>query len=85
MLRNVGTVNTTDLRGATGFDVPSLLDVGITAPYLHNGSMPTLEALLTSGHPEPQTGPPLFSTDDLAALVTFLRSIGPDTPPVVVP
>jgi hypothetical protein len=53
VLRKVGTLNPRDVRGATGFDPPSLLNVALTAPYLHDGSRPTLEALLASGHPDP--------------------------------
>lgn len=80
VLRNVGTLDPEDIRGATGFDVPSLLNLRLTAPYLHNGSAPTLTALLQSGHPTPTNSSPL-SNDEIAALVTFLRSIDPTTVP----
>ncbi len=79
VLHNVGTLNPRDIRGATGFDVPSLLGVGLTPPYLHDGSMPTLEALLASGHPDPTSDGPGLSYEELAALVAFVRSIGPET------
>jgi mono/diheme cytochrome c family protein len=82
LLHDVGTLDARDVRGATGFDGPSLLDVGLTAPYLHNGSMPTLEALLALGHPDPQGRGNRLSADEIAALVAFLRSIGTDTIPV---
>ena len=82
VLRNVGTFNPLDVRGKTGFDPPSLLDVGLTAPYLHDGSMPTLEALLASGHPDPLGSGNGLTNEEIAALAAFLRSIGPDTPPV---
>ncbi len=83
-LDKVGTLNPRDLRGAAGFDPPSLLDVGLTAPYLHDGSMPTLEALLRSGHPHPGSGNHL-SAAEVSALAAFLRSIGPNTPPIAPP
>lgn len=44
-------VATTPERGTTFYKVPSLLGVGRNAPYLHDGSVATLEALLASGHP----------------------------------
>jgi YVTN family beta-propeller protein len=79
LLHDVGTLNPRDIRGATGFDVPSLLGVGLTPPYLHDGSMPTLEALLVSGHPDPTGADHDLSDTELTALVTFVRSIGPET------
>lgn len=82
-LRDVGTLNARDVRGATGFDPPSLLGVGLTAPYLHDGSMLSLEALLLSGHPDPAGRGNGLSATDRAALVAFLNSIGPHTPPIV--
>jgi hypothetical protein len=85
VLREVGTYNPRDVRGATGFDPPSLLGVGLTAPYLHDGSMPSLEALLASGHPDPQGSGNGLDEKAIAALAAFLRAIGPDTPPVEVP
>lgn len=84
-LRDVATLNPRDVRGETGFDPPSLLEVGLTAPYLHDGSMPSLEALLASGHPHPQRSGNGLTQEDTAALAAFLRSIGPDTPPIETP
>ena len=82
VLRDVGTHNPLDVRGASGFDPPSLLNVGLTAPHLHDGSMPTLEALLASGHPDPQGSGNGLNPEEITALIAFLRSIGPDTPPL---
>jgi YVTN family beta-propeller protein len=82
VLRDVGTVNPRDIRGATGFDVPSLLGVGLTPPYLHDGSYWTLEALLASGHPDPEGDGNGLTTEDRRDLSAFVRSIGPDTEPV---
>jgi hypothetical protein len=81
VLRKVGTLNPRDVRGATGFDPPSLLNAGLTAPYLHDGSMPALGALLASGHPDPLGSGNGLDNEEIAALAVFLRSIGPATPP----
>ena len=70
------------MRGDSGFDPPSLLGVGLTAPYLHDGSMPTLEDLLASGHPDPLGDGNGLDNEEIAALVEFLRSIGPGTVPI---
>lgn len=83
VLRDVGTLNPLDVRGATGFDVPSLLGVGLTAPYFHDGSMPTLEALLASGHPTPQEGGNRLSEAEITQVASFLRAIDADTTPVL--
>lgn len=85
VLREVGTLNPADIRGDQGFDPPSLLGIGLTSPYLHDGSMPTLEGLLASGHPNPQQDHPQLSKTDQAALAAFLRTIGPATMPLDVP
>ena len=82
VLVDVGTLNSRDVRGAPGFDPPSLLNVGLTAPYFHDGSMPDLEALLASGHPDPQGAGNGLNQQELTALVQFLRSVSPTTLPV---
>lgn len=81
VLHDVGTFNPLDLRG-TGFDAPSLLGVGLTAPYFHDGSMATLDALLRSGHPQPEARGHSLTDEEILYLIDFLRSIGVDTPPV---
>jgi len=85
VLRNVDTVNPRDIRGATGFDPPALLGVGLTAPYLHDGSMPSLAAVLRSGHPRPNAGGNGLSETEIVQLAQFLRSISINTVPFVVP
>jgi cytochrome c peroxidase len=56
------------------FKVPSLLFVGGTAPYYHDGSAPTLEALIDqNGSRMGNTGH--LSKDQRAALVAFLRTL----------
>lgn len=83
VLRNVGTLNQRDVRGATGFDIPSLLNIRLTAPYFHDGSAPTLYALLATGHPTPGAEQVRLTTSEITALVTFLQTIGPTTTPVL--
>lgn len=85
VLHDVGTANPLDVRGATGFDAPSLLGAGLTAPYFHDGSMPGLAALLASGHPDPQGAGNGLSETEIAALVDFLRTIDAATAPVAPP
>ena len=41
-LRDVGTFNPKDVLGQNGFDVPSLLGIHSSAPYLHDGSAENL-------------------------------------------
>jgi YVTN family beta-propeller protein len=81
-LHDVGTLDPRDVRGATGFDPPSLLGVGLTVPYLHDGSMPTLAALLAVGHPSPHGNGNGLRAAGIADLVAFLNAIGPDMPPL---
>ena len=73
-LMNVGTLKpTSGLRlGATltGIDPPTLRDVWATAPYLHDGSAPTLTAAVQA-----HTGVSLSSAD-LASLTAYLQQIG---------
>ena len=53
-----------------GFDTPTLRGIFDTAPYFHNGSAPTLDAVLTA-HGEV----PVFSDQDRADLVAYLLSL----------
>jgi mono/diheme cytochrome c family protein len=77
-LRDVGTYNPeTDVLGEKGFDIPTLLGLHATAPYLHDGSAATLEDLLGN---EEHVGA-LLGRQEQAALVVFLRSIDSATPP----
>lgn len=57
-------------QALTGIDVPTLRDVWATAPYLHDGSAPTLEAA-TLAHSNVQ-----LSDAEVASLVSFLKEIG---------
>jgi mono/diheme cytochrome c family protein len=73
-LKDVGTLKPTSggrLGGAlTGIDVPTLRDVWASAPYLHDGSAPTLAAAITA-----HAGVSLGGTD-LANLVAYVEQIG---------
>lgn len=73
---NIGTLKPSSgqrLWGAlTGIDVPTLRDVWATAPYLHDGSAPTLEAAVRAHSGVTITDP------DLAKLTAYLREIGGD-------
>lgn len=67
-------------RGA--FKVPTLLNIALTAPYMHDGSLPTLEAVVDfynrGGDPAPSKHPlirPLGLTEqEKADLVAFLHA-----------
>lgn len=77
-LRDIGTLQPssgTRLGAAlTGIDIPTLRDVWATAPYLHNGSAPTLEAAIQA-----HRGVTL-SESDLANLVAYVRQLGSEEP-----
>jgi YVTN family beta-propeller protein len=69
-------------RGALGINVPSLISVFASAPYLHSGAAPTLDAVLenvthrSAGSAGVDT---LSSANDRRAVVRFLQSIDRDT------
>ena len=71
-------------RGADGFNVPSLISVFASAPYLHSGAAPTLDAVLENvTHRSAGTAgvDTLTNADDRKAVVRFLKSIDRKTPP----
>ena len=78
-LTNIGTIKPSSggrLGGPlTGIDVPTLRDVWATAPYLHDGSAPTLEAAVRAHNNV------TVSDASLAKLVAYLREIGRDEGP----
>ncbi len=88
-LQNVGTIKPASgsrLGGAlTGLDVPTLRDVWATAPYLHDGSAPTIAAAITAH------GGVTLGATDLDNLVAYVEQIGaqessapvPNKPPVL--
>lgn len=65
------------------FKVPSLRNVGVTAPYMHDGSLATLEDVIdhymSGGKGHPNTDPVIrafeLTDDEKADLVAFLRSL----------
>lgn len=77
-LRDVGTFDASrDLLGANGFDVPTLLGLHATAPYLHDGSAGSLADVLANPLHVGRT----LSEDEVDALVAFLASIDGGTSP----
>jgi YVTN family beta-propeller protein len=79
------TAANTQARGALGFNVPSLISVFASAPYLHSGAAPTLNAVLENethrkaGRPD---GFDLLSIPFLRSLVVdFVTSIDASTEP----
>jgi cytochrome c peroxidase len=78
------------ITGRTGdlgkFKVPGLRNVAVTAPYMHDGSVPNLEAVVEQyahgGRGGPNTDPliaPLALTDgEQADLLAFLRALTDD-------
>ena len=69
-------------RGVLGINVPSLLSVFASAPYLHSGAAPTLTAVLENvTHRSAGSGgvDTLTNASDRAEVVRFLRSIDRDT------
>lgn len=68
------------------FKVPSLRNVAVTAPYMHDGSLETLEDVIDhyrgGGRGHPNTDPTIHPLDlddgERAALVAFLRALTDD-------
>jgi YVTN family beta-propeller protein len=76
-LRDIGTATPNDVLGKNGFDVPTLLGIDSSTPYLHDGSATTLREVLEN----PNHAPALTETE-LSDLILFLRSIDNKTKPV---
>ncbi len=79
-----GRIRLTGLESDRGvFKIPSLRNVALTAPYMHDGSLPTLEAVIghyeTGGRAHPNKSPLLhpfsLSTQERADLLAFLNSL----------
>lgn len=68
------------------FKVPGLRNVALTAPYMHDGSVPTLEAVIdqydAGGRGDPTTDPLIkpmsLTAEEKADLLEFLRSFSDD-------
>lgn len=69
------------------FKVPGLRNIAISAPYMHDGSLPTLEAVIeqydAGGRGDPTTDPLIkpmaLSKEEKADLLEFLHSLTDDT------
>jgi YVTN family beta-propeller protein len=79
-LHDVGTLN--ELSGSrlggqlTGIDTPTLLGIWQTAPYLHDGSAPTLRDVLTTRNPQGRHGDTsALSPEELDQLVAYLEQL----------
>ena len=71
-------------RGILGFNVPSLIAVFNSAPYLHSGAAPTLDAVLENvTHRSVGSGgvDTLTNANDRKLVVRFLKSIDRDSNP----
>jgi cytochrome c peroxidase len=86
-----GLYGVTKLRTDWGkFRTPSLREVSRTAPYMHNGTLATLEAVVafynagggTHANKSPRLRPLGLTVDEQRALVEFLESLSGD--PVVI-
>jgi YVTN family beta-propeller protein len=70
---DVGTAKSTDNPGP--LDTPQLINVALTAPYLHDGSAKTLEEIWTVFNPEDKHGRTNDLTkDELNDLIEYLRT-----------
>jgi len=70
--------------GANGFNIPSLIGVGTSAPYYHDGIAPTLDAVLNGsadgfGASTLRTIHRVVDAAQRARLIAFLNSIDGDT------
>jgi len=78
--KDVGTLNLRGLNpdnglvAQNGFNVPSLLGLGRTAPYLHDGTALTLDARVT-GSSDVHGNLGALSGDQKADLVAYLKSL----------
>ena len=86
---NVGIYEHTKSRADLGkFKTPTLRNIAVTAPYMHDGSVPTLDAVLDHyssggrGHDNPNKDPLIggftLSVQDRADLIAFLTSLTDD-------
>ncbi|WP_083925226.1 Ig-like domain-containing protein [Flexithrix dorotheae] len=79
LMHDVGTITSTsgDRLGQPllALDVPTLRDIWQTAPYLHDGSAATLEAVFNN-----HAGAESLNAGELNQLVAYLNQIGGDEP-----
>ncbi len=92
------SIITGEIKDTAAFKTPSLRDIKLSAPYMHDGSMVTLEEVVAhynkGGTPHPQLDvdmvPLQLTADEQADLVAFLREglsghTSPSTSPPVLP
>jgi len=81
---------TKDPKDTGGFKTPTVRNVALTAPYMHDGSLATLEEVVEwydkGGHPNPHLSdrirPLRLSTEEKADLVAFMKACTGPTPTV---
>ena len=86
--QDIGRAKVTELEEDVGkFKVPTLRNVALTAPYMHDGSLATLEDVVdhysSGGKLNPNSDPTIQPLDltaqEKADLVAFLRALTDDT------
>lgn len=83
-------VVTNDEKDKGGFKTPTVRNVALTGPYMHDGSQATLEEVVAwydkGGHPNPflsdKIKPLNLTEQEQADLVEFMKACTSDTPPV---
>jgi cytochrome c peroxidase len=83
-------VVTKDAKDTGAFKTPTVRNVAVTAPYMHDGSVATLEEVVAwydkGGHPNPHLSdkikPLNLSDTEEADLVEFMKACTSPTPPV---
>jgi DNA-binding beta-propeller fold protein YncE len=89
-LHDVGTLDETSGRRAneslSGIDTPTLNGIWETAPYLHDGSAPTLHDVLVARNPDDfHAFPSGSSAEELDQLVSYLQQLDGTVDPEVDP
>lgn len=90
VMHNVGTLKSSSgqrLGGPlTDLDTPTLRGVWATAPYLHDGSAPTLRDVLTTANPNDAHGmTSMLTSNELNQLVEYLNQIDGAEPAALPP
>jgi mono/diheme cytochrome c family protein len=76
VLHDVDTGSGSGERVGPAFDTPSLHGVWDTAPYLHDGSAPTLRDVIVTRNPRDRHGhTSQLSESEILDLIAFLRSL----------
>ena len=76
IVHDVGTGDGPGEALGAAFDTPSLLELWDSAPYLHDGSAPTLRDVLTTKNPDDQHGQTSqLSEEEIQDVIAFLLSL----------